>query len=144
MSVFRISIRLQSPSVSVLPLNSIMIQCGRSNFEKNYFSDMKYRSFQCKTVPTNKIILKFKVMNVLTIRTMTVIVQVNSQSVHLMTIRCWWSKLITKWFTANIRPENQGVVVLFLHLNPRINKVLESTAYTSPPTPWNLFWKSPT
>ena len=49
------------------------------NFEKILIFDMKHAAVQCKNVAANKIILKFKVMNVLTIRTITSIVRDNSR-----------------------------------------------------------------
>ena len=54
-----------------------------------------------------KIILKFKVMNVLTITTITSIVRDNSLSVDVMTIRCFDGvfNLIIKWFTTTTKLE---------------------------------------
>ena len=73
------------------------------NFEKMLFIDMKHEGVPCKT----KITMKFKVMNVLTIITITVIVGDNSQSLDVMTIRCFDGlfNLIIKWFTATTKLE---------------------------------------
>ena len=73
------------------------------NFEKMLFIDMKHEGVQCKT----KITMKFKVMNVLTIITITVIVGDNSQSLDVMTIRCYDGlfNLIIKWFTTTTKLE---------------------------------------
>ena len=86
------------------------------NFEKILIFDMKHAAVQCKNVAANKIILKFKVMNVLTIRTITSIVRDNSLSVDVMTIRCCdeWFSLIIKCFTATTKIQIYQHLTLFV------------------------------
>ena len=60
--------------------------------------------------------MKLKVMNVLTIRTITSIVRDNALSVDLMTIRCFDGllHLIIKWFTTTTKTEKYQHVILFV------------------------------